>query len=80
MSNDQSVKLDYETIMRTEVGRRVMWHILDESGLNDSTYTNDSHAHAYMAGRREFGLWLKNELENFTPDYYFTMIKENSNL
>lgn len=64
-------------IMRTEDGREYMWKKLQYSNVFESIFNEDPIQHAYMAGKREFGVQLNRELRQAAPDDYVRMIKEN---
>ena len=64
-------------VMSSASGRSVMFRFLQSTGVDESTFNEDTHRHAWNAGRREVGLELRGELKEVCIDYYFIMLKEN---
>ncbi len=57
----EQIIADYQEMLRTDVGRRVLGGILHLTGINDVTgYMPDTAA--YLAGRRDVGLAVANTL------------------
>ena len=84
MSDNETDKRKAEIAELTHVmsqpsGRSVIYRFLESTGVDESTFSPDTHQHACNAGRREVGLELKDELMTVTLDNYFIMIKENNN-
>jgi hypothetical protein len=81
MSDDQQNinELEIVQVMSSESGRHVMHRILEVAGVDDNTFNADSHLHAKNAGRREVGLWLREEIQKADMNGYLTMLKENKN-
>ena len=70
-------ELVVQNIMRTEEGRRYLWEYLQSCGVFANIFAIDTHQHAYNAGMREVGMRLHDDLRDYAPDLYLTMIKEN---
>lgn len=70
---------DLTSIMSLESGRNVINRILDYTNIDDDIFDADPATHARNAGRREIGVWLRNELKNAAPDRYLQMMKEQIN-
>jgi len=68
-----------QNIMRTEDGRQYLWEYLQSCGVFANIFANDTHMHAYNAGMREAGLQLHDDLRDYAPDLYLTMIRDNIN-
>lgn len=64
-------------VMSNVSGRHTMHRILQFSGVDESMFDPDSRKHARNEGRREGGLWLRDELKTACPSEYLKMIKEN---
>ena len=64
-------------VMKTTSGRNTMNRLLQFSGVDNNTFNKDTHEHARSAGRREVGIWLRDELKMACRDNYFLMLKEN---
>lgn len=64
-------------VMSSDSGRNVMFRVLHSTGVDNDTFSSDTHEHARNAGRREVGLQLRDEIKAAGLDNYFRMIKEN---
>ena len=64
-------------VMSSASGRNTMHRMLKYTGVDDDTFNPDTHEHARNSGRREVGLWLRDELKEACIDNYFIMLKEN---
>lgn len=63
--------------MQSSSGRNVLSRILIQSGLYDSTFVKDNTSETLRRSiRRDFGLWLEQEIKTAAPDFYFTLLKE----
>jgi hypothetical protein len=65
------------SVMRTETGRGFMFKCLQNCGTFSSSFSEDTHKHAYFAGMRSHGLWLDGELRSAAPEDYYKMLREN---
>jgi len=63
--------------MSTEIGRTFMWRCLQNAGVFESMFSNDTNQHSFNAGKRSHGLWLNSELKEAATDDYFKMLKEH---
>lgn len=64
-------------LLASPQGRRVLWTILDKSGMNAMETNVDHHARmAYTAGGRDLGLWLVREMGAVDPRAYPSLILE----
>lgn len=70
---------DLSDTMKTANGRAVIWRVLQASGVDSDTFSQDPYRHAYIAGKRSVGVWLLNEIRATSPGEVITMYKENSN-
>ena len=71
-------ELEVSQIMSSKSGRHTMHRILEMTGIDDNMFNEDSHLHAKNAGRRETGLWLRDELKKADFNNYLMMLKENN--
>lgn len=80
MANDaRAIEVaEVTAVMSTEGGRNVIRRILDTTGVFTSTWSEDSHKHAYNAGKRQAGLTLVAELQEACPDKYSLLLEENN--
>lgn len=64
-------------VIASPQGRRVLWNILDKSGMTAMETNVDHHARmAYTAGARDLALWLVREMGKIDPAAYPGMILE----
>jgi hypothetical protein len=70
---------DLSSIMSLESGRNVIAKILNYTNIDDDIFDQDPVTHARNAGRREIGIWLRNEIIAAAPDQYLRMMKEKIN-
>ena len=79
MSDERDIEIAEIThVMSTESGRNLMHRILNQTGVDENTFNSDTHEHARNAGRREVGLWLRDELKMVCIDNYLRMLKEKN--
>jgi hypothetical protein len=69
--------MEYTNILSTTGGRNAMHRILKFTGLDDRTFDKDERLSALNDGKREAGLWLRDELKAASPDKYLIMLKEH---
>lgn len=76
-------ELDLKLVMDTDYGRRVMWRLLQESGLNDSVTAEVldkplplEFRVPYNTGRQDFAKWLERRLTIASPVGVALMRKE----
>ena len=84
MSDDKLDKRDLDVIETSQVlitvpGRNTLYRLLQMTGIDGSTFNDDTHKHAYNAGRRDVGIEIREELKMADKDNYFRMIMENEN-
>ncbi len=80
MSTDAR-KIEITEIMRilgTHEGRKYMMGILNNTGLDRSTFDKDTHQHAYKAGARSVGIRLRDDLMDAAPELYLRMLTEHN--
>ena len=77
MSGNNPEELVVYNLMQREEGRAWVWKHLQNSGVFDNMFDNNSIQHSFNAGRRSAGLDLERDFKEFAPDYYLKMLKEN---
>lgn len=78
MSDQRKIEIaEVDQVMKLESGRNTMYRLLQMTGVDENMFNPDTHEHARNAGRREVGLWLREELKMAGLDNYFRMLKEN---
>ena len=79
MNEERKIEIaELSVIMSTKGGRNFISRIIDRCGLFSDIYSTDTHEHARLAGRRQIGLWLLNEIKESTPGEYITLMKERN--
>lgn len=68
---------DLRTVMSTVNGRRFMWRLLVQAGLQSSSFVaGDSLATSFNEGRRHVAIALRDELERVDVALYAAMLRE----
>ena len=68
---------DWRLLLSKQWGRRLVWRILDQTGLYRTSFTGNSTTF-FNEGARNIGLWLVDEVLSADADQYLSMIKENN--
>jgi hypothetical protein len=66
---------DVRWLMGDKRGRRIMWRLLEKTGLYRSSFTGTSQTF-FNEGMRNIGLMLMAEIHEFAPEQYAVMLKE----
>mgnify|MGYP000025237787 CR=1 FL=1 len=67
---------DIRWLMESEQGRRIVWRILNQSGVFRSSFSSDALAMAFSEGNRNIGLQLMAQVHELCPDMYPEMVRE----
>lgn len=67
---------DFRWILSSERGRRFMWLLLEQAGMDLSCFSPNAAEMGRMAGEREYGLRLQKLLRQHCPDLYVKMLEE----
>lgn len=67
---------DLKELLATHSGRRILWRILERTGMHRTSFTGNSKTF-FNEGERNIGLWLVDEVLLADADKYLLMIKEN---
>ena len=68
---------DWRLLLSKQWGRRLVWRILEQSGMYRTSFTGNSTTF-FNEGARNIGLWLVDEVLSADADQYLSMIKENN--
>ena len=68
---------DWRLLLSKQWGRRLVWRILDQTGLYRTSFTGNSTTF-FNEGQRNIGLWLVDEVSMADEDQYLLAIKENN--
>lgn len=78
LSIDQE-KMDMQWLMGSKRGRRIMWRLLERTGVYRSSFTGNSETF-FREGQRNVGLMLMAQVHEVCPDQYAVMLKEQQNV
>ena len=68
---------DIKWLMAGKQGRRIVWRMLERSGVYRSTFNSDSMLMAFAEGNRNSGLMLMTQVTTLCPDEYAEMLRES---
>ena len=78
-------KLDRETeggdirwLMGSKRGRRIVWRLLEQSGVFRLSFNTNAMQMAFAEGNRNFGNRTLALIHTLTPELYPVMVKENT--
>lgn len=69
--------LDIEWLMLSVQGRRIVWRLLEITGVYRSSYTGDNDTF-FKEGARNVGLILMADIQRIAPDQFTLMLKEHN--
>lgn len=72
-------KMDMQWLMGSKRGRRIMWRLLERTGVYRSSFTGNSETF-FREGQRNVGLMLMAQVHEVCPDQYAVMLKEQQNV
>lgn len=67
---------DIRWLMESEQGRRIVWRLLNSTGVFRSSFSSDALAMAFAEGNRNTGLQLMAQVHELCPDLYPEMVRE----
>ena len=68
---------DISAVLDTYEGRAFVWRLLEHSGMYETSFRGEeTHRMAMAEGKRNFGIWLLNELLTIDPNYYIIIRNE----
>lgn len=70
---------DLKAVLSTPAGRRLLWWLLEHTGVFRQSFTTDAAITAFNEGRRSSGLFLLGALEAVQPGTLGELMKENTN-
>lgn len=68
---------DFKWIMADKRGRRFIWRMLEKAGVYRTSFTGNSTTF-FNEGQRNMGLMIVGEIHAHCPEFYVSMLKENS--
>lgn len=73
--NLQSELDDIKWLMGSRRGRRIVWRLLERTGIFRSSFTGNSETF-FREGMRNVGLMLMAQINEVCPEQYTTMVQE----
>ncbi len=67
---------DLKWLMKCKQGRRIMWRLLERTGLYRTSFNPNSMTMAFNEGNRNLGLVLMAQLNEACPERYTLMVQE----
>jgi hypothetical protein len=78
LAEDQEIE-DFRWLMSGPRGRRIVWNLLEKTGVFRSTFVpGDPHAGAFAEGQRNIGCFLMDQIHRHCTDQYVQMLKERN--
>lgn len=75
----QSEEADLKWMMGSKRGRRVIWRLLDQSGVFRLSFNTNAMQMAFAEGNRNFGNRTLSMIHSTCPELYQVMLKEATN-
>ena len=69
---------DYQWLMSSRRGRRVVWRLLEQAGVFRSSFNPTAMQMAFNEGNRNFGIRTLGLIHQYCPELYPQMMKENT--
>lgn len=66
---------DFRWLMNDKRGRRVVWRLLENTGVYKTSFTGNSETF-FREGQRNVGLMLISQIHELTPEAYVLMLNE----
>lgn len=67
---------DFKWLMSDKRGRRIVWKLLESTGVFRSSFTGNSETF-FREGARNVGLMLMSDINTHAPDAYVLMLEES---
>ena len=71
-------KDDIKWLMSSKRGRRILWRLMDQSGVFRLSFNPNAMQMAFSEGNRNFGNRVLGVVHRFCPELYPTMVKEGN--
>jgi hypothetical protein len=78
-TSKENEEADLKWLMGSKRGRRVIWRLLDQSGVFRLSFNTNSMQMAFAEGNRNFGNRILAMIHTLCPELYPTMVKEQNN-
>jgi hypothetical protein len=74
----ESEEADIRWLMSSKRGRRILWRLLDQSGVFRLSFNPNAMHMAFAEGTRNFGNRMLAMIHSHCPEHYTTMVKEHN--
>ncbi len=74
-NKQEQLKADYQAVLKTTAGKRLIGRFLNLSHLYVTTWAPDPQAAAFNEGERSLGLTIVNELNKYVPGGFIEILK-----
>lgn len=74
----ESEEADLKWLCASKRGRRVVWRLLEQSGVFHLSFDPNALKMAFNEGNRNFGNRMLAMLQSVAPEHYITMTKESN--
>lgn len=75
----QSEEADVKWLMASKRGRRIVWRLLDQSGVFRLSFSTNAMQMAFAEGNRNFGNRILALIHAQSPELYPVMVREATN-
>lgn len=76
LENEES---DLKWLMSSKRGRRIVWRLLGQAGVFQSSFNTNAMLMAFAEGNRNFGQRTLGLIHTHCPELYPVMVKEQAN-
>ena len=76
----ENEEADIKWLMGNKRGRRIIWRILDQTGVFRLSFNTNSMAMAFAEGNRNYGNRVLSLIHTQCPELYPTMVKEQQDV
>lgn len=74
----ETEEADFKWLMGSRRGRRVVWRLLDQTGVFRLSFNTNAMQMAFSEGNRNYGNRMLAMIHTLCPELYPTMVKENT--
>lgn len=74
----ESEEADIRWLMGSKRGRRILWRLLDQSGVFRLSFNPNAMQMAFAEGTRNFGNRMLAMIHTHCPEHYTSMVKEHN--
>lgn len=75
----ENEEADLKWLMGNKRGRRIVWRLLEQSGVFRLSFNTNSMTMAFNEGQRNYGNRILAMIHSICPELYPTMVKEQTN-